>query len=815
MHRQFLWSLCVLGLGLIPFSKADGQENFKTTPPVQWENLQMPADSWGAVVFEARNFGDQPVDGFLTSDFVDRPDQQFGRRFWVPPNSIRRSWFLLKTPPSAALSDTSSDFDPKDLRTRLIRRRGAIETSADSKTGERFEDTVIRCRRDCATTLLISDPDDQESDRLVAAVRSPQRRGNNYQVSTRSALPPERAALDRWTHIVLASDRILEDQGSVEVLRQWLVSGGKLWILLDQTGVETARPFLADAGGLAVVDRVGLTTVELTSSTLDFQVTGEVREMEDPVEMVRIIADGLDVLCQVGGWDAALTADVGHGHVLITTLGARGWMQTRVPEQAHAELLEDYYPTRECIALGDMFWGAEPPVPKVDVAEIATGFVGYRVTSLGWVASMLAAFCALVLLVSAVLWRTQRLAWLAWVAPAAAVAATLLIGIAGYAQRTAIPPTEASIQIAEADSLGNLRIEGGLSVYSASNGDTLPEVTHGGRLEFDNPPVGTAKRLIWSDFGSTHWENLELNTGVHELHFETFENRAPSTAILSLDEHGVTGRIAGGEWEFPDRGLIVSPGGQFAAPRFLEDGRFVSASTDRLPPGQFSASDVIDDRERTRMQVLESYFGGGRLPSEPRFYFWTTPLETGLKTQAEGRQVGEALVGLPIAFERPAAGTSVYCPPYLIGYRSVSHPRRGSSVAYSNRDRLWNDQLLRKSVTTLEFQLPANLGRLELERLKVFVDLNAPNRTFQLVALDRNNEKIRRELARRKSPVSLMEFEVSGDLLPPLDENLAFRLGLDVGPLFDDPAQEIDADRSRHGWQFRNVWVEAWGRTPE
>jgi hypothetical protein len=48
-----------------------------------------------------------------------------------------------------------------------------------------------------------------------------------------------------------------------------------------------------------------------------------------------------------------------------------------------------------------------------------------------------------------------------------------------------------------------------------------------------------------------------------------------------------------------------------------------------------------------------------------------------------------------------------------------------------------------------------------------------------------------------------------------MDENSRFRLGLDVGPFNDDVAQEAEADRAQHSWQFRGVWVEAWGEVPE
>jgi hypothetical protein len=750
----------------------------------------------------------------LTTYFAQSPDQQFGRRFWMPPHSVRSGWFLVKTPPS---DGREADGEAKPLHSMSIRRHGSIEASAEPRFGERSESTYIRCRKNPSTTLLIAGRGDKEAERFVAAARANVRNPDSFLVSASGWLPPDETALDQWTHIALATDRILGEPASVEALRQWVMGGGKLWILLDQTGPEAALPFLSDAGGLTVVDRVGLTSISLTGSSMEFLTTGQVREVEEPVEMIRVVSQGFRSLCQVEGWDAAFLTEVGRGTVLVTTLSPRGWLQSREETTRwHSGLSEDSYPTEECLSLGDLYWGGERTKTELDIAGIATSYVGYRVTSLIWVATALALFCVTVLISSLVLWRADRLTWLAGFAPAASVLAALCIGITGYWEKTAIPPTEALIQVAEADSLGNVRLEGGISVYSVSTGDTLPDVTQGGRLEFLEPPVGTAKRLVWSDYGRTHWENLSLNTGVHEFRFEAFEAREPSVAVLSLNDRGVTGRIAGGGWELPPRGLIISPGGRFAAPRFFDEGHFESSAAESLPPGQFSASDVIDDREVTRMEVLRAYFSGGRpLPPEPRLYFWTKPLNTGMRIQSEGRRVGDALVGLPIVIEAPPRGASLYCPPYLIGYRSVLHSGRGSSLAYNNRTHQWNDLLLREGKTTLEFRLPAGLGPFELNRLRLYVDLNAPDRTFQLLSLDQSKPQEIQELARRNSPVGLMEFELEGDNLPPLDDDFAFRLGFDIGPLLDDAAQEMEADRARHSWQFRNVWIEAWAKTPE
>ena len=810
--------LCIvppLSFFLVPSLRA--QDLRLSAVPTQSQNLQVPFETWSAVAFEVENPGDEGREAFITSYFQEIPDQQFGRQYWLPPHSVRRGWYLVKTPPT---NEGKDPVEAKALNAMLVRRRGSTESAKALEPGKRFESSYIRCPKSPAKTLLITSGKDAESEKLVTAVRTATKNPKNYLRSTLQTLPPVATAYEGWTHIVLASDRVSQDPAAVEALRQWTVQGGRLWILLDKAGLEAALPFLADAGGLTVIDRVGLTSFQLESPRGENPVSGETRELEEPVEMVRTVSEGFRTLYQVDGWNAAMTTQVGKGTVLISTLGPSGWLRPRGENSNpnwRAVLSESGYPILECTSLGKLFWERKETPPASNLASVATDYVGYPVTSLTRVASALALFCSSILIGGVVLWRTKRLAWMSVFAPVAAGLATLWIGVTSHQNRSSIPPTEAAIFVAEADAVGNLHIQGGLSVYSTSNGDTNPQTSNAGQLEFVNPPAGLGKRLVWSDYGKVHWENLKLNTGVHEFRIQTHQAKKPSHAIFSFNEEGVIGRVAGGEWTLPGRGLIASPNGQFAAPRFLADGQLVSTAGDSLAPGRFSASDVIDDREQTRMAILEKVFADNQpRPSEPRLYFWMDPLETGFQTQEEGRRVGDALVGLTITYERPPAGRQVFCPSYLIDFRSIPFPGRGQSLVYRNATREWTELMVRKVATTFEFQLPASLRGLEVERLKVYADVYAPDRTFDLLALDEKKPKETRQLASKQSPLGLMQFELSGESLPAVDEKGTLLLGMDVGPLGGDVANEGDLTNQRtHGWQFRGVRIEAWGKMPE
>jgi hypothetical protein len=102
-----------------------------------------------------------------------------------------------------------------------------------------------------------------------------------------------------------------------------------------------------------------------------------------------------------------------------------------------------------------------------------------------------------------------------------------------------------------------------------------------------------------------------------------------------------------------------------------------------------------------------------------------------------------------------------------------------------------------------------------LDRLQIYVDINAPNRPFELLALDRKNPEQKKLLAERTSLVGTYKFDLTGELLPPLHDDLTIVLGLDVGPLLNDPSEQQESDPAKHGWQFRSLRAEAWGTVLE
>ena len=122
-------------------------------------------------------------------------------------------------------------------------------------------------------------------------------------------LPPVAEGLGAIDQLVLCGDRPAEDAAGREAIRDWLRGGGRLWIMLDRVEPETVRLLLGEALCYQVVDRVGLTRIEMqhvvgrSTSPVDSP-----QDLDDPVEFLRIFESGGETVYAVNGWPAADSA---------------------------------------------------------------------------------------------------------------------------------------------------------------------------------------------------------------------------------------------------------------------------------------------------------------------------------------------------------------------------------------------------------------------------------------------------------------------------------------------------------------------------
>ena len=239
------------------------------------------------------------------------------------------------------------------------------------------------------------------------------------------------------------------------------------------------------------------------------------------MDFVRALAPGQQALYTVDGWPAAFVLEVGRGRVLVTTLGARGWMRERDARDPRPRYRE--FPSLPVALVPFEFLASElhpsperPPFTEDELRASVTGQISYSVvgrSTVLWVFGLL--FLALAVAALA-LGRKRVLEHLGWLGPVLALgAAGIFIGL-GELSRGAVPSTVAVAQVVDAvPGVDEVQTTGFLAVYQPALSTASVGTEQGGRFDLDLTGLeGRVHRRVQTDLDRWHWENLELPAGI-------------------------------------------------------------------------------------------------------------------------------------------------------------------------------------------------------------------------------------------------------------------------------------------------------------
>ncbi|MBX9626686.1 MAG: hypothetical protein K2X82_22990, partial [Gemmataceae bacterium] len=268
-----------------------------------------------------------------------RPDVQYGRDVWVPGRAKVKSWVTIGPPPRAEsiaareikyiLSDRTDG--PARVLTPPPERmpgRGIPYMTREPSTAVLLDQLVTD-----APPLEAGTPAWRaflEVVELIQTFRASRGQTEFVFAPPDRFLPPTAAALDGLDQVVLAGDRLAADPVGARAVREWVLGGGTLWVMLDRVDPGTVALVLGEDPGFEVAGRTTLTEALLVRAGDDPRRAKPVPH-DDPVEFVRVLPTGpLTVLIEQDGWPAAFTRPFGRGKVVVTTAGARAWHRPRV-----------------------------------------------------------------------------------------------------------------------------------------------------------------------------------------------------------------------------------------------------------------------------------------------------------------------------------------------------------------------------------------------------------------------------------------------------------------------------------------------------
>jgi hypothetical protein len=709
-----------------------------------------------------------------------------------------------------------------ELKSLLYDRTGGGEHLLKSPEGQPLHsDLVPFFRREPATTLLLdadvtdgsqpppSAQDEARANEVRDFVRAFRHRaGLSWQVDVvkQRFLPPAPEALDGTDHFVLASDRIVDDVAGRRALREWLQRGGTLWVMLDRVGQETVASLLGDALDVQVVDRVSLTTVLVRSGPANpHRPDAPALDVEEPVDLARTLAPGRPALYTVDGWPAAFLAEVGRGRVLFTTLGPRGWMRPRTDRDPPPTYRE--FPNLP-VALTPLEFLADelqprperPPFAADDLRAFVTEQVSYSVSGRGTVLLVFGLFFLVLGAAAVALGRKRALEHLGWLGPALALGAAGAFVVLGEQSRGAVPPTVAVAQIVDAEpGQDEVQATGFLAVYQPSPTTSVFGADQGGDFDLDLAGLeGRVVRRVQTDLDRWHLENLELPAGVRTAPFRhTLRTREPVEAAVRFGPDGVEGRVSAGPFRQLEDALLSTPGRHAVAVRLGADGSFRAGGEDELPSGQWIAGGLLSDRQRARQGLYEKLLA----EPPPRYVAnrslllaWAEPADMHFTLVPQARMTGEALLTIPLRFERTPRDTRVMVPAAFVDCRRITGD--GQPLPAAAESRLATSMRLR-------FQLPSSVLPAVVEGARLSLKLYAPAREVVVDAFV-GGEAVR--LRRLTSPMGVEQIEINDPRLLRQDDQGALYVNVKVGEVRGgNPGQDL--------WRLESAGLEVRGRT--
>ena len=767
---------------------------------------------WGMIAVDVVNRADRPAEVLSAMYFAGRPSLQYGRRLWLPARSKRSSWYPVLSP-----ADLPADKGRVDVKSLLAVGAGGKEVLSGSPGGQMLHAGMLSVVHERPVTAVILEDDDEETHAAVAAMRQ-SRALSTLTPNLRDPFPSSVETLDALDQLVVAGDRLAEDPAGLMAVRRWLHGGGRVWIVLDRVQPATVSLLLGDAMRFHVVDRVGLTEVQIEGPILGGADRQPVRQFEEPVDLVRVVGPDLVPTHRVNGWPASFWQRAGRGSVLLTTLGARAWIRPRTPADPKPKRSGQEAPN---VALGPLrSLGSDflqdrqpPPLGPEALRDVVSEQIGYRIVSRQAVGWALGGFCCALLIAGLGLGRIGRLPWLGWIGPGLALAVAVLLGLMGRASRSAVPPTAAIVQLVEVSpGVDDIRVSGLMALYQQHQRAGPLGARRGGIFLPDMAGLGgTARRMVWTDLDAWHWENLALPSGVRMAPFSyTTEMKLPIRARATFGPQGLAGMLSVGPLEDVGDAIIAAPMERGLAVHLHPDGSFTAGAGDLLAAGHYLGQTVLSDRQRRRQQILQRLLQGGKppkYPERPMLLAWASPLDVQFLLADDVQRVGGALILIPLELERPQPGTRVMIPSPFLPFQAVPMPDDASeSVTFSNLDGKWLGPFSTASRVMLRFQCPEELLPLRPQRALISVKLSAPSRKMEILGLEGKRVV---PLAESQSPVGRVQFQIDRTDVLQLDPQGGLRLGIRVGAIEGQASTSI----TRAGWKIDDVYLEVTAET--
>ncbi len=693
--------------------------------------------------------------------------------------------------------------------------------------------------------------------RMIKAVKKDQNTGISVFVPQGVGTPASPIALDSLDQLVVADPRVMHDVAMMATIRNWVANGGRLWVMLDSTGVEFAQRLFGDSIQLTDLGTEELTTIELTAvhntePPVSF-------DYDKPVRNALVYAEGVEVYYELNGLPAAFWKKFGNGEILFTTLESRGlthpkpfstsyellpliplqelgirfFQQTEkamtdvsVTELELAEMTPDPQDESEKAQAMRLAMEVHQGTSRVsEMSDYLRAKVGFEIVTREHIAIVFGIFFILLCGFGYKLHRHGRLELMLIGGPVLVVIVCAYLYVVGTTKRNTLENLLASIQFVNVENNSReLAVRGFGAVYSEETVDDVIQVSNG-TIFWPNfeELTGQNIRMVWDDLESWHWEGLQIPGGtVRDFPFEkTVTSNKAVFAAASFTESGLQGNYQLGPLTNLEHGLLVNPSGERVAVQFI-DGRLIVGS-EELADSQFdTTTSIVDEETGNRINFINALLKREnaevlKYPQVPSIFVWSDPLDLGIEFPGEQKVIGSALTVLPLQIQKAAPGEKFLVPSILTSFRPSNDIRGlGASIAYDFFKEKWNDEKINSSHQMwLKVTVPNAVMPATITKATVSVDIQAGQRIVNSVGRITNEQGLFEPviLDTRSSPNGLEVFIFDDPEHLKVDENGHVYLGINIG-LEQLPGETLEQQREREAnytWQINDVDVSLEG----
>ena len=800
----FFWSGWLLSIGNL-----SAQPSMHVSAGAQGAGRFAP-HTWGLLTATVENPEDHPRDFLGVVSVDDAPATQFVQELWLPPRSrLTRAipFYIEQIAPGSKSLAVTALLSPRDQPNLAFSRQPVLLVTELSNS--RF--------------TVVAEPSDEVPMNLCLAMRRSMSLDERLLFMRPSSMPSVPSAYQIVDQLLLARADLHLDSAQLAALRQWLVQGGRLWIMADLVPPAILQALLVEQEAPQPLGRVELHDVTIEGGGLATQMTSE-----RPIPLVRMTATpDWEVLLTVQGWPAAMRLGVGQGQVVVTTLGPRAWVDDKGQLRAASEPLARIMLQRTVKTTREL----------VQWDRFLLEQIGYRVISRNVVLGVLGGFLVVFLVVGLWLDRQGRMEHMGWIGAILAVIGGAALLVMGMVHRQDTPSTVVTSDLVQVIPRQRVALaQGQMQIYNRrQDSQAVISATRGGELlptitNRQGQEVVSAGRLVWSDLDRWQWERLNLpENAVATSRFAVGLFLEESTvAKMTFGPEGVMIQTQGAWLEHMEDVLLVGPSGRLS-PKPMSSGRWRAGLSEKLPPTQYIYGVMSGQQQQLRQQIYRSLFelpqagadedhsptpvrmGQGIVamwkPTQPTLLGWTQAVPLGISSSLDARRVNWSLIQVPLEIERPAVGARILIPGALVRHEIVRSDVSGTGPRASRAGRLTTayDEgrgqwlaINQGGMVPVKFSVPTALLPLQLESAQLSLDIRAAGRTVAIQWWEGDRAVT---LSQRESPLGVMQVTLSSAVLGQIQDQGSLTLLIHV-------SEAEDAATYGQPWKIQSLGMD-------